>query len=123
MFNPKTQEKLNNYNYLRDQERNGNGKVGIIQSYDPVSNTATVLTAANDSDVPNDIITDVMCPVFPGIQMVAPEPGRPCWIVMKSGFNDRRAMISHFFNHNFSNYDYSKQYSIRSGIPSYMRGI
>lgn len=123
MFDPKTNEKLVNHHYLRDKTRNPSGSVGIIQSYNSQTNTATVLIASPDSDIPNDIMTDVMCPVQIGIQTVAPEPGRPCWIVYKGGVNDRKAMISHYFNHNYTSYDYTKQSVSRSAVPRYMLGI
>lgn len=123
MYQPKAQQKLNDYNYMRDRTRNASGTVGVIQSYNTETNTATVLISSPDSDVPNDLMTNVICPITLGVQNVAPEPGRPCWVVLKGGMNDRKAMISHYFNHNFSAFDYGKQYQARASVPRYQLGI
>lgn len=104
-------------------EGNGGGRYGIVQSYDTRTNTATVLMSSTDSDAVGDILTNVLCPVTLGIQTVAPEAGRPCWVVFKGERNDKKAMISHYFNHRFDTYDYSKQYNTNSSMPRYMLGM
>lgn len=104
------------------QNQSTGGRIGIIQSYDPRTNTATVMLTAPDSDTPGDIITNVMCPVLMGLQLASPEPGRPCWVVFR-GSNDKAAVIVNYFNHMFSHYDYNRLYDARSAIPKYMSGI
>lgn len=106
-----------------NSERTGAGRFGIIQSYDERTNSATVILSSPDSDAPSDIITDVMCPVILGVQTVAPSPGQPCWIVFKGQRNDKRAVVSHYFNHSFERFNYHKQYSTESSVPRFMLGL
>lgn len=114
--------------YLRDamsqmEHETNTPRPGIIQSYNPVSNTATVLLVGVDSDVPHQVLTDVICPVYMGIQMAAPDSGRPCWVAFKGGVNDNKAIIVSYFNHNYQRYDYAKQTIADSGVPGYMLGL
>lgn len=122
-FDQKTNERLDLIDTLKRRQQNPSGNYGIIQSYDSETNSATVLMTAVDSDLPSDILTGVLCPVTLGVQTVAPESGRPCWVVFKGTFNDRRAIISHYFNHRFETHDYGKQYVARSSIPRYTLGM
>lgn len=123
MIDPRKKRELDNRDYLIRQRENNPGNFGIVQTYDPATNTATVLMSAPDSDELGDLITNVPCPVTLGIQNVAPEPGRPCWVVFKGAQNDRKAMISHYFNHQFEKFDHPKLYNARSSIPRYSLGI
>lgn len=119
---PKYDEHLKNVMHEDRLSRNIS-RPGIIQAYDPKSHTATVLMSAPDSDARGNILTNVLCPVFPGIQNVAPDLGRPCFVVFRNGQNDKKAMISHYFNHNYNKYEYTKHNFARSAIPTYMTGL
>ena len=57
------------------------GRLGVISSYDEANNTATVMISGEQTDVIEDILQNVMCPVTLGVQNVAPSPGRQCWVV------------------------------------------
>lgn len=94
-------------------------RYGIVASYDPVTNTAKVLSSAPDSDRLGDIYDRVPCPTTAGIQMAAPEPGRGCWLIF-SGRNEGRPMISHFFNHDYQKYDYYRHTIADNGVPNFM---
>lgn len=96
---------------------------GIIQTYDHTSNTATVLLSSPHSDTIGNILKNVPCPVFMGVQGVAPEPGRPCWVVFEGDQDEHNAVITHYFNHNFRGFDYGRQYNAKSAVPMFMLGV
>lgn len=95
---------------------------GIILDYDPTYHTATVMMADAFSDQPGELLYGVMCPTTVGLQVTAPEPGRPCWVVFRA--NDRNnAMITHFFNHVYHKIDYIRNTEALNTIPRYMLGM
>lgn len=122
MNNPKFQKHLNDH-YMDQERSKQKGRYGIIISYDSPTNTATVVLSSPDSDVTGDILTKVPCPVQLGIQTVAPEPGRPCWVVFKNDRDTHNAVISHYFNQFYNKYDHPRQAPADSGIPSFMLGM
>ena len=95
------------------------GVLGVISSYDRYTNTATVIVSRPDTDEVEEILRKVPCPVLLGIQAVAPEPGRPCYVIFKGG-NKTQALISHYYNHRYEDYDYEKQSPAHVSIPSYL---
>jgi hypothetical protein len=97
------------------------GRLGVIMSYDKYTHTATVAITKEQTDEIDEVITKVMCPVTLGVQAVAPEPGRPCWVVFKDN-NITQGLITHFFNHRYSTYDYPKQSKTHVTVPSYLLG-
>ena len=97
--NPKFEKHINS-NIRSHESTRPTSRYGVIAEYDGVTNTAKVILSSPDSHAVGDIIVGVACPVYPGIQIAAPEPGRPCWVVF-SGTNDSSPVISHYFNHNF----------------------
>lgn len=98
------------------------GRLGVISSYDQINNTATVIISSEQSDMVEDILTNVMCPVTLGVQSVAPGPGRECWVVFKNN-NISQPMITHYYNHRYSQYDYPKQTQANIGLPNYLLGL
>lgn len=92
---------------------------GIVMNYDPLHNTATVLMSSTASDQPGEIHREVLCPTNIGVQSVAPEVGRPCWVVFKNN-NFGFPMITHFFNHVYNEIDYTKQNDATNSVPRYM---
>lgn len=116
-MNPKFDQHIDNLMRQATQER-AHPRYGVVMSYDSSDNTATVLLSAPDSDSMGDIISNVPCPVYMGVQNVAPEPGRPCWVAFK-GHNDRSPIITHFFNHAFKQYDNVRQNTAKTSIPNF----
>ena len=118
MPNPKFEKHIKGRvdQYKAEESRS---RYGIVMSYDDVENTATVMLSAPDSDGTGDIIRGVLCPVYPGIQMAAPEPGRPCWVVFKDRTGEKFPIISHYFNHNYRKFDYQKQSKHFTGFPRF----
>lgn len=106
----------------QDRAETNTPRPGIIQSYNPDANTATVLMVDIDTDLPGEIMTNVICPVYMGIQMASPQAGRPCWIAFKGGRNDKKAVITNYFNHNYQVFDKTKQSASNNGIPRYLLG-
>jgi len=92
---------------------------GIVMDYDSVNNRATVLMSSAGSDQPGEIYKEVICPTTIGIQTVAPETGRPCWVVFKNN-NTAFPIITNFFNHVYDQIDYTKQTQATNSIPRYM---
>mgnify|MGYP001566734187 CR=1 FL=1 len=98
------------------------GRLGVVMSYDKYDNTATVVITREQTDEIDDILRKVMCPVVLGVQTVAPSPGLQCWVVFKDN-NISQPLISHFYNHRYSQYDYPKQTPATNTIPSYLLGL
>jgi hypothetical protein len=94
------------------------GRYGVVTSYNSVSHTVTVIISGPSSETADEILTNVPCPVILGIQSVAPEPGRPCWVMFKDG-KIGSPLITHFYNHQYVTYDYPKQSKAPIGIPNY----
>lgn len=107
---------------LRERAQHPSGVLGVVISYDSESNTATVVVSSADSDDIEEIIYKVPCPVLLGIQSVAPEPGRPCYVIFKGG-NRSQALISHFYNHLYNDKDYVIQSRADMAMPSYLLNI
>lgn len=104
---------------LSNEQTASRARSGVVMSYDKFTNTATVQLSAPDSDQLGDIITNVMCPSFPGVQMVSPEPGWMCWVAFMSINDDHNPIITHFFNHRYAKYQYPRQSNARNGITTY----
>jgi len=105
-----------------DRVQHPSGVLGVVASYDRYTNTATVMVSAADSDVVEEIMHKVPCPVLLGVQSVAPEPGRPCYVAFKGG-NRNQALITHFYNHMYDEIDYSRQNKADVSLPSYLLNI
>src|SRR5687768_10273233 len=92
------------------------GSLGVIISYDRNNNTATVAITQSDSDEIREILNNVPCPVVMGVQTVAPEPGRLCWLNFKNG-NITSPMVIHYYNHRYQQFDYERQYRTGFDLP------
>jgi hypothetical protein len=92
---------------------------GIVLWYDATRNCATVLMSQPGSDRPGEIYSNVPCPVQVGLQTVAPEPGRSCWVNFKFG-NSHFPIVTSFFNYNYSNIDYPRATHAKSATPRFM---
>ena len=117
--NPKFNQYIDSKIQTSDETRNID-RFGVVLSYNGVTNTATVLMSSPSTESAGDIIENVPCPVLMGIQMAAPEPGRPCWVCFKGNRGEKYPMISQFFNHDFEKYDYQRHTAASTGIPFYM---
>jgi hypothetical protein len=95
---------------------------GMVIDHDRAQNTATVLMAQPGSDQPGEYFTNVPCPIIMGVQMVAPEPGRPCWVVFKDGA-ENAPYISHYFNPSHEKNDFHQQYDVVNEIPRYIMDL
>jgi hypothetical protein len=118
MKHPKFDAHLKDQMRYNEQTRSKN-RQGAIMSYDKYTNTASVLLSAPDSDEIGDLITGVMCPIHPGLQLTSPEPGTMCWVEFRDTHGDQMPIITHFFNHRYAKYDYSRQANTKNGIMSY----
>lgn len=97
-------------------------RIGVITSYNDFANTATVLISAADSDEIDEVLTDVPCPVYMGVQGVAPEPGRMCVVVFKNG-SITQPLIVNFFNQSYKKFDYLRHNKAGYTLPQYMMGM
>ena len=103
----------------RDAGQKVTDRQGVILSYNPLKNTATVALSGQDSDRITDIIKNVPCPTYNGIQLSAPEAGRHCFVTFKGG-RESQPLITHFYNHDFERYDRDKVTKSVSDIPKYL---
>lgn len=92
---------------------------GIVLGFDSNNNTATVLMSNKGSDAPGQTYTNVPCPTSIGVQMVAPDRGRPCWIAFKDS-SYQYPIITAFFNPIYSQIDYTKQTQSITTTPRFM---
>lgn len=97
------------------------GSLGVIMSYDRYTNTATVAVTENDTDEIREILKNVPCPVTYGVQSVAPEPGKLCYIIFKNG-NITSPLLLAIYNHRYEKFDYERQNKTTFNIPSYLTG-
>lgn len=104
-----------------EQSKKFTGAVGTILSYDRYTNTATVLASKTETDEVGEVLTNVPCPTYMGVQMAAPEPGRLCYMIFKNG-NVTHPIITHFYNHRYDQYDYGRQIGSPNDLPTYLLG-
>lgn len=94
---------------------------GIIINYDAVSNTATVQMAQSGSGSIGAVLNNVPCPTSVGIQGVAPEPGRPCFVMYKDNISN--PVIVTYFNHKYAQIDYARQTQAINNTPRFLMQI
>lgn len=95
------------------------GHLGMVVGYDRYSNTANVMLSKPSSVEPGEVLTGLPCPYVPGVQYVAPEHGRLCWVEF-SGDANEMAVITHFFSSSYLSTDYTKQSNAVSSIPKFV---
>jgi hypothetical protein len=95
---------------------------GIVLAYDMQNNTAQILLANRGSEEPGEIFNDVPCPVYAGVQSVAPEPGRPCLVIFKDNTHTY-PMVTHYFNHVYNAIDYNRQNAAVNTTPRFMFNV
>lgn len=98
------------------------GRLGTLISYDPFDNTATVQVSKESTDEIDELLTKVMCPRVLGVQTVSPSPGILCWVVFKDD-NVTQPLITNYYNHRYSQYDYPKQSRAINALPTYLMGL
>ncbi len=105
--------------FLTQQNQQESGTEGVIFSYNRHKNTATVGVAAKDTGELREILNNVLCPTFLGVQMVSPQPGQMCWVTFKNG-KLNQPIITHFYNHRYEENDFGKQSRTPFSIPNYL---
>lgn len=97
---------------------------GVVLSYDPASNTANVQMSKQDTSEMGQVYKNVPCPTNIGVQAVAPEQGRPCWVDFKGSgtSSDYFPVITTFFNHVYSIIDEPRQSPSVNNTPRYILG-
>lgn len=105
--------------YLEQRIQSG---YGIVISYDMTRNTASVLMAQTGTDLPGDLYHNVPCPTQMGVQAVAPERGRQCWVDFKNA-DPNFPVITHFYNYHYEKVDYTRQQNAQAPLPRYMLGM
>lgn len=115
---PKFEEKLRE-NISSSNFQGQSPNFGIVLDYSAETNTATVMSARPGSAKPGEIYKDVPCPQNIGVQMVAPEPGRPCQLSFPGG-TQVAPMIVGFFNPRHVENDYMSNTLAKNDIPRFM---
>lgn len=116
---PKFEQKLADKIVAPTMGQTAHPGYGIILAYDTQNNTAQVLMANQGSEEPGEIFSNVPCPVYVGIQTVAPEKGRPCWITFKDS-SYSYPVVTHYFNHAYNSIDYNRQNAAVNTTPRFM---
>lgn len=118
---PKFEKRLDQDLSKREMGNLG-GREGIIIAYNSFKNTATVMLSDPKTDTPGEIIQNVKCPTYLGLQMAAPDPGRYCYVQFKRG-GFKNPIITHFYNENYTDYDYEAQTKVRTWTPNFYSSI
>lgn len=95
------------------------GSLGVITSYNPYNHTASVAITENDTDEIREILKNVPCPIMYGIQGVAPQPGKLCYVAFRNG-KIQSPMIIAIYNHRYDQYDYETQNKTYFAMPSHL---
>ena len=125
MPNPKFESKVKQNIVNPHSDQRSRSGYAIVMSYDSVNNTANIQMSRPESPGMGQVYKDVPCPTTIGVQAVAPEMGRPCFVDFKGNGNssDYYPVITTFFNHVYSQIDYTKQTSAVNNTPRYILGI
>lgn len=93
-------------------------QAGVVLSYNPSKHSATVMLTGPTGQEIGMILKHVPCPVQLGVQGVAPEPGRPCWVDFQ-GQDDSMPIITHYYNPRYEQFDHQRQNLSKNGIPRF----
>lgn len=93
--------------------------LGIVLQYNSETHQATVVTARPGSQQVGEAFHNVPCPQTNGVQTVAPEPGRPCWLGFPNGTKNSPVIIS-YFNPSYRENDYRTQNYAVNDTPRFM---
>ena len=115
----RNKEELEQTFLMNRYQKNITGTFGTVISYNSMTNTATVVISKQETNHIDEVLYGVPCPTFIGVQMVAPESGRPCWVVFKNG-DITQPLITHFYNHKYPVFDSPKQVNSNNIIPTYL---
>lgn len=114
---PKFEKRQNQDRSYTDMSQSS-GREGVVMAYNEFKNTASVLMSLPKSEGFGAILEDVPCPTIMGVQTVAPEPGRMCWVAFKDS-NERKPIITHYYNHAYFKYDYGIQRNANNLVPNF----
>ncbi len=120
-MNRKIQDKIDQ-SISQNQRQGMTGRLGVVTSYNPFDNTASIYITKEQTNELDEHLTKVMCPVMLGIQYVAPRPGDHCWVVFKNG-KVTEPLITHFFNHRYDQFNYGPQNQSTMNVPSYIMDL
>lgn len=116
---PKFEEKLKQQVLNPTLQQNYGPGDGMILSYNPVHNTATVLMSQPGSDEIGRIERDVICPSVMGVQAVSPKMGDACAVQYYDG-TKTKPFITHFYNDFYEQSDYRRQFIAENDVPRFM---
>lgn len=125
MANPKFENKIKQNIINPNNNQSSRSGYGIVIAYNSASNTASIQMGKPHGPGMGQVYKDVPCPTTIGVQAVAPEMGRPCFVDFKGGGNssDYYPVITTFFNHVYNKIDYTKQTQAINNTPRYILGI
>lgn len=116
---PKFEQKIYERVVQPQLEQGAQPGYGIVMDYNAQENTATVLMSSRGSEDVDQLYTKVPCPVYMGVQSAAPEKGRHCWVSFKDN-STNYPVVTHYFNHFYSNIDYDRHNLAVNVTPRYM---
>lgn len=119
---PKFDAKINNY-INKNTQQTVTANLGVIIYYDPLQNTATVQMTARGSEGQGEVYANVPCPVNLGVQAVAPEQGRQCWVDFKNGMRGSPIVVNYLNTTSFGAYDYSRHNTAINSTPTFQAAL
>lgn len=113
-FDQKINDQINAHKFQQSKPR-----PGTVMSYDQRTNTATILIDEKYSDTIGDMVANVPCPFYYGVQTVAPAPGTRCYVAFRDS-SEKEPYIINYFNDENSGFKNVVQNSVNTGIPKFM---
>ena len=119
---PKFSQKLTDSINLSAQQTVQNS-IGVIVSYDPITNTAAVVATNRGSEIPGEIYRGVPCPRPMGVQSVAPEQGCQCFLSFKDGKRANPVIVSYHNTTSYAQNNFTNEYNAQINTPTYITGL
>lgn len=95
------------------------GVMGVITAYNEIDNTATVLVSQGTMGNVDQVLENVPCPFYPGVQMVNPQPGLCCYVIYMDN-KISQPIISHYYSYRHEKYAYEAKTATPFAVPSYL---
>lgn len=115
----KFEDKIRN-NIVKDSMRQDyTPSMGIVLKYNREKHEVTIVTARPGSNQLGEMYTRVPCPQTNGVQTVAPQVGRPCWISFPNG-EQSSPVVTGFFNPYYRDNDFENESIAINDTPRFM---
>ena len=113
-FDQKINDQITNARFKQSKTR-----PATIMSYNIDNNTATIVLDEKYSNNIGEMMANVPCPFYYGIQTVSPSPGTRCYVMFRDEMEKEPYIVS-YFNDSNSGFKNVVNNSVDTGIPKFM---